>query len=192
MRNRFFYALLTLIPLMFSCVGGNVKYPAYTTYNKPQQTYNSAPAFPNYVYINPKLSILDTGLKQLRAKQCKQAVNTFKKLPQGFEREFCLSLSYGYCSNIIKSKTILKKIEPIAKDTLWKSRVYAMMSLMDILSTKKLFRDYATISYAYDSTNKLASSLMFKKKPNISDKDKKKYFDTAFSWCEEMGLEDDK
>jgi hypothetical protein len=179
------FILFFVIILMYSCSGGYVKYPSYF-YEGNDKNVSSVEANKNKtVVIN---DIFNKALKYIKANRCDDAIGYLGGLKQSFCRDFCLAVAYSYCSKPKKSLSLLKKIEPEAEDSIWRSRVYALMSLDDIISIKKLYKDYATIAYAYDAKNRLASILMFKRNGGLSETKRLRYFDMVLSWCKECGI----
>ena len=180
-RKLFYLFLGFVILFVYSCSGGYVKYPSYFSYKKTTQTYPKE--------SKQNIEIFSKGIGYLEANRCDDAVNYFKNM-KGFKADYCLAVSYAYCSKLQSSNLLLKKIEPKSIDSIWHSRVYALMSLVDFLHSKKLFKDYATIAYAYDANDKLASILMFKKTKKLSFAEKEKYFNMVFDWCKEFDVID--
>ena len=189
MPNRIKFFVVAILLFLYGCSGGYVKYPSYifSHHNKTKSLQEN-----HRINTITETLVFEKGIKYLEVNRCDDAIRYFNGLPKNFKSEYSLAVSYAYCSKIAKAQSLLKKIEPIAINNIWHSRVYALMSVVDLLYKKKLFKDYATIAYAYDANNRLASVLMFKKNKKITPTERERYFDTIFMWCKEFDVIDGK
>ena len=187
-KTKLFFATIVFL-FLYGCSSGYIKYPSYIFTHQEAKTEK----IKEKPCINKEeLLVFEKGIKYLEVNRCDDAIKYFNGLPKNFKSEYSLAVSYAYCSKIAKAQSLLKRIEPIAIDNIWHSRVYALMSVVDLLYKKKLFKDYATIAYAYDANNRLASVLMFKKNKKITPTERERYFNTIFLWCKEFDVIDGK
>ncbi len=173
-KKLYGFLLLFAAVLIYSCTS-NIKYPEY----KSGSSYKPTPS----IHKKSKKAEIKTnsGIYYLKIHQCRKAVNYFRSLRSSFAADYCIFSAYGYCSMYKKAKMMFEKLENENVSNMWLSRLYAAFGFFSMINNKGMYRDYLTIAYAYDGNNKLARSLMLKRK--INDLDRKKYFNTILDWC---------
>ncbi len=152
--------LFVLALIVGGCESASVKYPSSTAVYYPK----NKPA-PNNRRIVKRERIENHKKSQITFLNCRSFVKKRRSF-LSLDDKICLSYCYIKSSELKKAKALLSDLEKEQLTSKEYARVYALLGVIRVKRHKN-GKDYFELSYAYDSSNRLARYMLSSKHPSL-------------------------